>query len=135
MDYVVLVFPEAHIDAHVAAAAAEFDYPGIRVQHVGTGTKAWELLPPAPILMMRPMVAAGEKRLREARFLSALLALNDPVVLPSMDHLVSALRQLACAFHPRHSQPTMIVSMGPPRPSAGSWRCPQRGWLHEWKKT
>lgn len=101
MEYLLRIFSEARIDAYVTAdpEVAEFDTPRIRVQHVGVGAKVWLLLA-LRLILMRPaptLFLAGEKRLREARFLSALWPMSDPVVLLTMDQLVSALRRLASA--------------------------------------
>lgn len=109
IDHLLQVFPKAHIDAYIGSAAtaevAGFESTRIRVQHVGRGMKAWGLfalrlilMPPAPTLFV-----SGEKRLREAQFLSCLWPMSNAVVLPSMDVLVSALRQLAFVNSPRHT--------------------------------
>ena len=101
MEYLLRIFPKARIDAYItrtsAAEVAEFVSPRIRLQYVGSGPKAWVLLAFRLILMrqMPTIFLAGEKRLREARLLSLLWPLADPVVMPTMDQLVSALRQLA----------------------------------------
>jgi len=109
MQYLLQVFPEARIDAYITSAAAaevaEFVSPRICVRNVAAGTKAWVFLA-IRLILMRPtptLFLAGEKRLREARFLSALWPMSDPVVLPTMDHLVSALRRLAFANQPTPS--------------------------------
>jgi LmbE family N-acetylglucosaminyl deacetylase len=108
MEYLLDVFPEATVEAYIASAAAaevaNFDSPRVSVRHVDSGTKTWVLLGlrlilmgPAPTLFL-----AGEKRLREARFLSALWPMSDPIVLPTMDHLVSGLQRLASASASHH---------------------------------
>jgi LmbE family N-acetylglucosaminyl deacetylase len=103
MEYLLQFFPKARFDAYIASAAAaevaEFVSPRICVRHVAAGTKAWVFLA-IRLILMRPaatLFLAGERRLREARFLSAFWPLSDPVVLPTMDDLVSALRRLALA--------------------------------------
>jgi LmbE family N-acetylglucosaminyl deacetylase len=106
MEYLLRILPMAHIDAYVSLAAAaevvEFESPRISLHYVGAGAKAWVLLA-FRLILMRPMPTiflGGEKRLREARFLSWLWPLADCVVISTMDHLVSALRRLACADLP-----------------------------------
>jgi len=99
--YLLDTFPEAQIEAYVAPAAmaevAAFASPRCRILPCDAGPRAWAILA-LRLMFMRPaptLFIAGEKRLREARVLSALWFRSDAIVLPAMDHLVSALRQLA----------------------------------------
>ena len=109
MEYVLGVFPQADIDAYItstaAAEVAKFDNPRISVQHVDPGTRAWVFLG-LRLVLTRPtptIFLAGEKRIREARFLSAFWPMSDPIVVPTMDHLVSGLRRAAAANESHHS--------------------------------
>lgn len=97
MEYLLREFPRAQFDVYMAISseAEQFVSPRIRVTHVGSGAKAWGRLAlrlsrtwPVPTLFL-----AGEKRLRIAQWMSLLWPMSDPVVLPVMDHLVSALRR------------------------------------------
>ena len=101
MDYLLHTFPHAQFEVYVAPAAAaevaQFVPPRCRILPCDAGPKAWVLLA-LRLMFMRPaptLFIAGEKRIREARLLSKLWLRSDPVVAPTMDHLVSALRQLA----------------------------------------
>jgi hypothetical protein len=96
MQYLLRVFPKAHFDIYAAVLAEteQFQSPRIRVSHVGSGLKAWGrfafrlmLMKPLPTLFL-----AGQKRLREAQMLSRLWPMSDPIVIPTMDHLVAALQ-------------------------------------------
>jgi LmbE family N-acetylglucosaminyl deacetylase len=96
MQYLLRVFPRAHFDIYAAVLAEteQFQSPRIRVSHVGSGLKAWGrfafrlmLMKPLPTLFL-----AGQKRLREAQMLSRLWPMSDPIVIPTMDHLVAALQ-------------------------------------------
>src|SRR5262249_25442118 len=98
IQFLLEMFPKAHFDAYVAVLAEtdELDSPRIHVTHIGSGPRAWALLS-LRLMMMRPaptLFMAGEKRLREARGLSRLWLMSDSIVAPTMDHLVSALRQI-----------------------------------------
>lgn len=90
-------FPNSRFDVFVAPAGAaelaDHPHPRISIHHVDAGAKAWALLalrlaltPPVPTLFI-----AGEKRLAHARRLARLWPGSDPLVLPTMDHLVRAL--------------------------------------------
>jgi LmbE family N-acetylglucosaminyl deacetylase len=98
MEFLLETFPKARFDAYVAIVAEtdEFDSSRIHVTHIGSGPRAWMLLS-IRLMMMRPaptLFMAGEKRLRAARRLSRLWLMSDSIVVPTMDHLTSALRQL-----------------------------------------
>lgn len=106
LDELLRAFPEARFEAYVApAAAAEvaaLDSPRVEVHHVGAGARAWARLA-LRLALKRPrptLFLAGNRRLRAARGLAALWPGSDPVVLPSMNHLMLALRQLAAAAEP-----------------------------------
>jgi len=100
MEFLFRTFPAAHFDVYVspstAAEVADFTSPRIRAHPIGAGRMAWVRLA-FGLSLTRPMPTlflAGERRLREARGLAALWPMSDPVVLPTMDHLVLSLRQL-----------------------------------------
>jgi hypothetical protein len=100
MEFVFRTFPVAHFDVYVSPAAtaevAGFVSPRIRVYPLGAGRMAWVRLALGLSLMhpMPTLFLAGERRLREARGLATLWPMSDPMVLPTMDHLVLSLRQL-----------------------------------------
>jgi LmbE family N-acetylglucosaminyl deacetylase len=97
MQYLLRTFPMAHFDVHVAIVSetTQFGSPRIRVSQVGSGPKAWGTFA-MRLMLMKPMPTlflAGEKRLRAAQVLSRLWPMSDPLVIPTMDQLISALRR------------------------------------------
>ena len=97
MQYLLQVFPMARFDVHVSVLAEtkQLISSRIRVSHVGSGMKKWGpfalrlmLAKPVPTLFL-----SGERRLTQARMLSRLWPMSDSVVVPTMDHLVCALRR------------------------------------------
>ncbi len=109
-------FPVARFSVRAArealAEATDVRSPRIEVGSIGRGPAAWalgvlsaNLEGPAPTLIL-----AFADRMREARRLSMLLPLSDTLVVPSMNHLVLALRLLAGAGGPRSD---LEASKGP----------------------
>jgi LmbE family N-acetylglucosaminyl deacetylase len=98
MNFLLDFFSDTRFAAYVACSAEveQFISPRIEVHEVGGGKKAWLLLA-LRLMLMRPMPTiflAGERRLQEARWLSVLWPASDALVMATMDHFVSALRQL-----------------------------------------
>ncbi len=92
-------FPRTRFDVYVApAAAAEVNdtlSDRVTVRRVIRGMLGWILLSLRFAFSMKPsptVFFVGDRRLREARFLSKLWAASDPLVIASMDSLVNALR-------------------------------------------
>jgi LmbE family N-acetylglucosaminyl deacetylase len=98
MEDLLARFPRATFEVYAspgaAAEVAELQHDRICTAGVVAGIKAWATLslrlavaPPRPTLFL-----AGLKRLAVARLLALLWPLSAPLVLPSMDHLLRALR-------------------------------------------
>jgi LmbE family N-acetylglucosaminyl deacetylase len=94
-------FPLARLSVRASSDALaemkDVHSPRIEVGLIGQGAAGWalgvlraNLEGPAPTL-----VIAYPERMREARALSRLLLLSDPLLVPSMNHLALALRLLA----------------------------------------
>lgn len=100
-------FPDAHFDVYATTATeaevAERPSSRVRLRRVASGRTAWAMLslrlavsPPVPTVFL-----AGPKRLALAERLSRLWPMSDPVVLPSLGHLVTALQREKPAPHVR----------------------------------
>jgi LmbE family N-acetylglucosaminyl deacetylase len=90
-------FPAARFDVFAAAGSeaevADHPSPRVKLRTLAPGERSWALLslrlavsPPVPTLFL-----AGRKRLALAHRLSRFWPMSDPVVLPSLGHLVTAL--------------------------------------------
>src|SRR2546423_394363 len=85
------IFSPRHASMHTLAPtlrSPSSTLPASGFQHGGAGAKVWLLLA-LRLILMRPtptLFLAGEKRLREARLLSALWPMTDPVVFLTMDN-------------------------------------------------
>jgi len=97
LESLLRIFPRAELEVYLTSAAeAEVrDVPSPRVQLrvVERGSRAWgglalnlALRRPAPTVFL-----AGFKRLGLARWLARLWPMSDPVILPTLDHFVTAL--------------------------------------------
>jgi len=106
LEFLLGAFPDTAFDVYATEASevevAEHPSPRVRLRRVASGPRAWALLslrlavsPPVPTVFL-----AGPKRLALARWLSRLWPMSDPVVLPSLGHLVTALRRAGSAFPP-----------------------------------
>lgn len=101
LDLLLRTFPAATLEVHAAAGAAEAevaDHPSPRVElrRVAPGQWSWAALalrlavwPPRPTVFL-----AGARRLGLARRLARLWPLSDPIVLPTLGHLATALRRV-----------------------------------------
>lgn len=90
-------FPQARFEVFVAPAAAaevtDAESDRVEVQNVGTGAVLWGLLS-LRLAAARPMPTlfhVGERRLREAEWLSKLWVQSDSLVVASMNPVVRAL--------------------------------------------
>jgi len=100
MEFLLLRFPQSQFDVYASpadVAVASFASPRIRVRYAGAGAHGWKqlclrlsLARPLPTLLL-----AGQERLGMARCLAFFWPLCDPLVLPTMEHLVLGLRQLS----------------------------------------
>lgn len=92
-------FPAATLHVYSApATAAEvtaFESPRIRIHRVSAGGRAWGLLA-LRLAAQRPVPTvflSGTARVFEARVLARLWPLSAPIVTPTMDHFIQALRR------------------------------------------
>jgi hypothetical protein len=99
-DFLLQAFPEASFDVYASAEAAaevsDSDCQRVRLHPVGAGSINWlclglRLLASAPV---PTLFVAGKKRFRQAGSLSSLWLGSDTAVVPTMEHLMIALREL-----------------------------------------
>lgn len=98
IQFIMEIFPHASFDVYgsspVVVELAQFDSPRIQVHHV-TSSKIW-LLRIIQLALSRFAPTAfivATARLSQANLLAKLWPLGTPVVVPTMDHFVLALRQ------------------------------------------
>lgn len=98
MEDLLARFPQATFEVYVppgaAAEIADFQHDRIYTICVGAGIKTWATLS-LRFALARPrptLFFTGSRRLAVARWLALLWPLSRPLVLPSMDHLLRALR-------------------------------------------
>ena len=99
-DFLLQAFPEAFFDVYAseqaAAEVSDSDRQRVRLHPVGAGSINWlclglRLLASAPV---PTLFVAGKKRSRQASWLSSLWLGSDTAVVPTMEHLMIALREL-----------------------------------------
>jgi hypothetical protein len=102
-DFLLQAFPEASFDVYASpSAAAEvsgYDCPRIRLHPVGARSVSWvrlglRMLASAPV---PTLLVASKKSFRQAGWLSSLWLGSDTAVMPTMDYLMIALRELSSA--------------------------------------
>lgn len=98
IQFIMKVFPSASFDVYgsspVVVELAQFDSPRIQIHHV-TNSKVW-LLRIIQLALSRFAPTAfivATARLQQANLLAKLWPMGTPVVVPTMDHFVLALRQ------------------------------------------
>jgi len=99
MEFLLSRFPRSQFDVYASPAdveVASLASPRIRVRYAGAGAHCWKrlclrlsLARPLPTLLL-----VGRERLRMARCLAFFWPFCDPLVLPTMDHLVFGMRRL-----------------------------------------
>jgi LmbE family N-acetylglucosaminyl deacetylase len=99
-DFLLRAFPEASFDVYASPGAAaevsDSDCPRVRLHSVGGGSVngvrlGLRLLASVPV---PTLFIANEKRFRQAGWLSSLWLGSDTAIVPTMDHLMIALREL-----------------------------------------
>jgi LmbE family N-acetylglucosaminyl deacetylase len=100
-DFLLRAFPEATFDVYASPGAAaevsDYECPRIRLHPVGARSVNWvrlglRMLASAPV---PTVLVASKKRFRQAGWLSSLWLGSDTAVVPTMDYLMIALRELS----------------------------------------